>query len=348
VDYELCGDAAAPQSPAMTLTRTLPRPVARTRAAVSRRQPRADDLVAVPAMLARLAERQAGVVTRRALADAGIGKGHVAAAVQARRWRAVGRHVVVLHNGELSPRQQAWVAVLLPDKPAGLAGLSAASAAGLHGFEPDEVHVLVAHDTHVRTPAWIRVHESRRFRPDDLLVAGGPPRTSPARSLIDAATWSARPRRACAILCAGVQQRVVRAERLISELGQAGPVRHVAIMREILGDISGGGHTLAEIDLGPLGVRAGLGAPRRQALRKEPSGKIRYVDAEFDLPDGSTLIVEIDGAVHLQPASWWDDQWRQNELVIGRQAVLRFPSLVLRLEPRRVVDQLRRIHLAHS
>lgn len=106
-------------------------------------------------------------------------------------------------------------------------------------------------------------------------------------------------------------------------------------------------HSL-ELDLGPLAARAGLPTPRRQALRREVGGRVRYLDAEFDLPDGAVLAVEIDGAVHLQPESWWADSDRQNEVVIGGSPMLRFPSLTLRLEPARVVDQLRRVRLAHT
>jgi len=116
----------------------------------------------------------------------------------------------------------------------------------------------------------------------------------------------------------------------------------------VLGDIGGGGHTLAEIDLAPLARRAGLAAPRRQVLRREPGGRVRYVDAEFDLADGTTLIVEVDGAVHLKPVQWWDDLSRQNELVIGGRPVLRFDSVTIRIDPPAVVDQLARMRRAHE
>jgi hypothetical protein len=320
----------------------------RSRAFVQRRQPTGGDLVAVPDLLAQLAAAQSGVLSRRQLAAAGIGDNHVRAAIRARRWRAFGRNVVVLHNAELGERQPRWIAVLLPDKPAALAGLSATQAAGLRGFESDVVHVLVAHDTHTQVPSWVKLHESRRFTAADILPGVGPARTSTARGAIDAAAWSRYPRRACAILCAAVQQRLTTQDRLSTELRRAGAVRHVRIMREILGDISGGGHTLAEIDLGPLAARAGLPLPNRQALRPEPNGRIRYLDAEFDLPDGKVLAVEVDGAVHLQPESWWNDAKRQNEVVIGGRPMLRFPSLTIRLSPDEVIDQLARMRQAHT
>lgn len=125
-------------------------------------------------------------------------------------------------------------------------------------------------------------------------------------------------------------------------------MRHVKIMRAILGDISGGGHTLAEIDLAPLARRAGLPPPRRQVLRREPNGKKRYIDAEFDLPDGSTLLVEIDGTGHVELLEWEDDLDRQNELAIRVGTMLRFASMTVRLDPARVVGQLARMRRAHT
>lgn len=305
-------------------------------------------LVAVPDRLAHLATRQHAVLHREQLRAHGIGMAQIRAAVAAKRWQIVGRTAVILANSPLTTRQREWVAVLLPTKTAALAGLSAAAAAGLQGFEPDQVHILVAHDTCTRLPQWVKVHESRRFSAADVCRAQGPPRTSTSRSVIDAAAWSGSARRACALLCAAVQQRLTTPGRLSRELHHAGAIRHAAIMRAILGDISGGGHTLAEIDLAPLARQAGLPPPRRQALRREPGGKTRYLDAEFDLPDGTVIAVEVDGSVHLQPIAWWDDMSRQNELVIGGRSVLRYPSLTIRLEPQAVVEQLRRISIAHQ
>jgi hypothetical protein len=149
-------------------------------------------------------------------------------------------------------------------------------------------------------------------------------------------------------LCAGVQQRITTAAQLARELGSVGSIRHIATMRAVIGDIGGGGHTLDELELAPLARRAGLPAPRRQALRRERGGRVRYVDAEFDLPDGQLLIVEVDGAVHQRPETMWDDMTRQNELIISGSTVLRFSSVDIRLDHEHVVDQLRRVRDAHA
>jgi hypothetical protein len=312
------------------------------------RHPSGIDHLAVPAELASLVDRQAGVATRRQMSIAGFTAHDIETAARARRWRKFGRNVVVLQNAPLTAAQREWVAVLLPGKPAALAGLSAASAAGLRGFEPDRVHVLVEHATEVRVPAWVKLHESRRFSAMDINDAASPPRTRNPRAVIDAATWSKWPRRACAILCAAVQQRLVTVAQLEAELQAAGQIRHVAIMRDILGDIGGGGHTLAEIDFGPLARRAGLGPPRRQRLRRDWDGKVRWLDVEFNLPDGIVLVVEVDGRGHLEIENWLDDADRENEVVIDGRPVLRFPSITVRLNGPRVIDQLRRMRVAHT
>jgi very-short-patch-repair endonuclease len=312
------------------------------------RQPAGANLIAVPPELAELADRQAGVLTRRQLRGFGLDWDHVEAASSRQRWRTFGRNVVVLHNAPLSAEQRLWVAVLLPGKLCALAGPSAAAAGGLDGFETAQVHIVVPHGTHVAAPPWVKLHESRRFSADDIDPSSAPPRTHIARSIIDAAAWSRSPRRACAILCASVQQRLTTADRLAAELVAAGRVRHVAIMRSVLGDIAGGAHTLAEIDLGKLARRAGLTAPQRQAFRRDPDGGVRYLDAEFALPDGSLLVVEVDGRGHLEVRRWLDDLSRQNEVVIDGRTVLRFASLAIRLGEGKVVDQLRRMRLAHT
>ena len=46
-------------------------------------------------------------------------------------------------------------------------------------------------------------------------------------------------------------------------------------------------------------------------------------------------MVEVDGALHLVPKRWWDDQLRQNELVLK-------DDLVLRHEKPIVISQLSR------
>jgi len=52
-------------------------------------------------------------------------------------------------------------------------------------------------------------------------------------------------------------------------------------------------------------------------------------------------VIEVDGAVHLKPLTWWDDMFRQNGIVIAGRPMLRFASVGIRLQPERVDAQLR-------
>jgi hypothetical protein len=146
--------------------------------------------VAVPEELAHLAERQWGVLTRAQLHAGGFHKDHIRSAMSARRWQPVGRQVVVLHNAPFTQLQREWVAVLLAGKPAALARLSAATAAGLTGFADEQVHVVVARDSNTGWPEWVKVHNSRRFSVGDIATADAalpvdhdPPRAGLGRRL---------------------------------------------------------------------------------------------------------------------------------------------------------------------
>lgn len=298
--------------------------------------------------LAPVAAAQAGVVRRDQLHRLAVPEGVVRAQLAAGRWRAVGPAVVSLSTGPLLPGSAAagWAAVLHAGGSgrAALAGRSALAAAGLTGWPPDGVDVLVRRGA---TPGplpevGLRLHESRRLDISADARVGAPPRTGVERSAIDAAAWSARRRPACGLLAAVVQQRLTTASRLTTALDAAGPVRHARLLRTVLRDIEGGAEALTEIDFGRLCRRAGLPPPVRQEVRRDASGRRRYLDATLRDVHGRLVRVEVDGAVHLAPATYWDDMRRGNELVLAGERVLRFPSVALYLEEPVVVDQLRR------
>ena len=73
-------------------------------------------------------------------------------------------------------------------------------------------------------------------------------------------------------------------------------------------------------------------------LRRDSSGRRRYLDALFD---EWQVHVEIDGGQHLDARSAWSDMRRQNDLWIAGDRVLRFPAWALRLDPSSVMHQVR-------
>jgi len=285
--------------------------------------------------LDNLADLQDGVLTRAQLLECGYDRFAIQAQLDARRWQRAARNVVVLHNGPLTTRQRRWVGVL-SQTTAALAGVTAAHEHGLKGFDDDLVHVLVPYGARIRAADDVVVHVSRRFNADDVCRSRLLPTVRVERALVDAASWMRLPRKACAVLAAGVQQRLTTASRLKPELASAQRARHHALLTYVLADIEGGAESFGEIDLGRLARRAGLPTPKRQAFRYDRAGRRRWLDADMD-----GFFVEVDGAVHLRALNYWNDMDRQNDLLIvtGRP-ILRFSTVAIRLAPARVMEQL--------
>lgn len=270
--------------------------------------------------------------------------GHSAAQIRAHldadRWCRYG-YAIVLHNGPLS-REQRWHVGLVHAGPRALfTGITALTWYGLRGWERDEVDVLVTRGARIldspiplrvrRVRNWTRVHRDLskpiHVRPHAVLVAASGFRA-----------W----RPACGILVASVQQRIVSISSLSTALSETPRLRHRQLLGQTLGDIEQGAQALSEIDLVRLCRRFGLPVPEQQRVRREPGGRRRYLDGTWRRADGRLVVVEVDGALHLEQRRWWDDQLRQNEVTLDNAIVLRYPSVVLRREPELVAMQLAR------
>jgi hypothetical protein len=295
-------------------------------------------------MLGSLADRQDGVLRRDHLRELGISRYVVEAMLAARRWQGIGPLVLALHNGPLTTRQKLWAAVFNAGTPAGLAARTAAAEQGLTGWSTELIEVLVPRGAVVGRLRGIgvKIHESRRFTDADLHPGMALPQVRIERALIDAAAWSRSARTACGIVAAGVQQRLTTPERLQIELDRAGAVGHRRLLQAALVDIQGGAQAVSEMDFLRFCRRNGLPKPQLQVVRRDSAGRRRYLDATFRRADGRLVHVEIDGALHLVVNTYWRDMARGNELVIGSERVLRFPSYVVRSNDPVAIDQLRR------
>lgn len=272
-------------------------------------------------------------IVRRGISDNAI-RAHLAAG----RWQLCGT-AVVLHNAQLT-RQQRWTAALINVGPRSvLTSFTGLEQAGLEGWQRDEIHVLAPAGA-VRVECGLPIVLHRTRLPPDRLQPARCHRPAPA-ALLAAASF-ASPRPGVGILAATVQQRLATAAELRVALACAPKIRHRVALIAAVADIGMGADALSEIDFVRLCRRAGLPRPRQQAVRVEPSGRRRYLDAEWVRADGRRVAVEVDGAIHLAPARWFADQLRQNEITLSGTVVLRFPSAILRTEPGLVIAQLRR------
>lgn len=222
------------------------------------------------------------------------------------RWQRAGA-AIVLHNGPFSPAQRLEVARIHAGPRALFTGFTATQILGVTGWERDAVDLLAPAGTRLRggcpVPVRLNLH-------GDSPVHREPGRhieALPYALLRAAATFrSARP--AAGLLAAAVQQCVTTAAALASALDSRVRTRHRAVLIAAVHDIDGGSQALSEIDFVRLCRRNGLPTPVRQEVRRERSGRRRYHD----------------------------------ELALADALVLRFPSVVVRVDPALVVDQLRR------
>jgi hypothetical protein len=283
---------------------------------------------------AALAIRQCGVATRSQLVDLGLTYKYIDHQIAAVRWREYGRQTIVLHNTTPSRTQLMWIAVLDATQPAALASHTALEAAGFRGFADEArlVHILVERGAEYARIPRVKVHESRRFGAEDIVVAPGPPRVSSARGAIDAGAWQRWARFACAMMAAVVQQGMCTPDQLRDELETCGAIRHRRAMQLALLDITDGAQSLGELDISRLCRRYGLALPDRQRLRKDSAGRTRYLDCEWILANGDVVVLEVDGQHHMDVEHWTADMKRERKIVIGRRWVLRASTVEVRLD----------------
>lgn len=267
------------------------------------------------------------------------------------KWQQPCRGVVVTHSGPLSEIQLLRVALNRCGPHAVLAGLTAAKLDNFRGFDDKSpvaevpIYVLTPPGTKRRTAPLgltLIVHQSKLLTDEDVHPLRQPRRTRIARSLVDAAAWMPTDRGAMAVLAAGVQQGRARVTDLRAVLDRAGMIRRRGLMLDILGDIEGGAQALSELDFTRKVVRQfKLPEPSRQVGKRDSRKRRRWIDVVFD---EWKVMVEIDGAQHIQPLDQWDDMERDNDLEIDGYRMLRFPAWLVRDKPeyvaRKILDAL--------
>ncbi len=98
---------------------------------------------------------------------------------------------------------------------------------------------------------------------------------------------------------------------------------------------------MSEIDFVAMCRRAGLPPPSQQVIPHRPLRPSALPRRTVEAGRRPHVTVEIDGAAHRAVVTYWDDMYRGNELVISGEPVLRHPSVAVRLDEARVIEQLR-------
>jgi hypothetical protein len=228
---------------------------------------------------------QSGVVTSQQAVQL-LGRGAVRGMIRSGRWRSICRNVLLTGNGRLTREQQLWVAVLASGSEAVLAGVTAATAAGVRGLRGEPLYVLIPAARQVSStlrqlpldmPA-VLAHRSA-ILPESHLQLGRPMRTAVARALADAAGWARSDDEARTILAAGCQQRRTTAGEIRDVVTELPKLQRRPLILRTLDDIEGGAQALSELDFVALCRRFRLPLPDLQERRVDASGRVRYLDA---------------------------------------------------------------------
>ncbi|MBC7678253.1 MAG: hypothetical protein H7233_04605 [Pseudorhodobacter sp.] len=276
-----------------------------------------------------------GVVTRRQLQAAGVPRWWVRNELARGRWQRIGRQVVVAHNGPVDAATRRAAAVLEVGSRAALDGVASLQHAGLTGLTDTRIDVITPKSSTPLRPAGVKVHESRRFREQDVL-GNGVRRTTPAVAAVHAALWAVSDPQATLFVVMTVQQRLATVAQLRVALLAVRRHRRRAVLDHLLVELAAGAQSLGERDVATGPRQRGPPVPTRQVVRQGASRR-QYLDLEWE---AFGLVVEVDGAGHGEAAQQLADVLRDLAVAADGQTPVRIPLTAWVLDEEAVLDAL--------
>lgn len=258
-------------------------------------------------VIAELAARQNGVVTRQHLLDAGLKRGAIAHRLAAGRLHRIHRGVYLVGHSVPPPLARETAALFAVGPGSALSHRSASHRLGLLPDWKGDVDVLTT-GSDPGPFAGIKVHRTRQLDPKDLTRRHGLPLTAPARTLLDLSEVVPA-RQVERAMAEALRARLVTQAEIEALLARSPGRRGIAVLRELLAAAHGPALTRSEAEHRFLAlVRAG-GLPA-------PETNVRVAGHEVDFLWRETrCIVEVDGfAFHSTRAAFERDRLRDAEL----------------------------------
>lgn len=251
-------------------------------AAVQARQP-------IPRALTRLAELQAGVVSREQVLGTGFGPAGLVRLVRSGIWVRVSSGIYLTAAVPISWTALAWSGVLIGGDAARLGGRAAAFLHDLLPIPPDQIEVLVPATRAAPAVAGVWYFRREREGVRSRTSLGSPPRLTvedTVLDLIDDPDCTARD--AVNWLTMAVQARKTTPERMLRTGQGRRYLRHRGLLEDVLIDVRAGVRSPIELDYLRSVERAHeLPVGIRQAGRRNTEVDVYYKDYG--------LIVELDG-----------------------------------------------------
>jgi hypothetical protein len=286
-----------------------------------------------------LIKRQNGVLARRQALATGLS---VSALRHRLRpggpWKVCLPGVYRAQTGPPTQEQRETAALLYAGPEALLTGSAALHLYRLPAPDATLVDVLIPARRERMNVSYVRVHRTARL-PEVVFGPAHHRCAPPARAVADAVRALTDLGDARALVAGVVQSRGCHVWQLEQEL-EDGPVRHSALLRQVLAEVADGVRSAPEAELRVLIKRAGLPMPLFNPKLCLPDGTfIARPDAWW--PEAG-VAVEVDSRRwHFSPEDWERTMDRHDRLSQHAIVTLHFAPSKLRTEPDLVITQLR-------
>jgi hypothetical protein len=272
--------------------------------------------VHLPPELARVASRQAGVVSRRQLAGR-LNDASVRHRLRSADWQHLFPGTYATFTGPVPPLARMWAAVLYAGAGAVVSRETAAHAYRWQGA-PALVDVSIPTGRRVREQPGLRIHRTA-LPAYDIATVQRLPATSPNRTVLDLAVSAATVDAALGLIADAVGGRRVSAEVLAHRIHEAQRFRWRQPVLDALADVADGSNSLLELRFAQLLRLHGLPVGVRQR-RVQQQGRTVRVDMAWE-----GVVAELDGLLgHNRYADRHRDMQRDNGHVLADARVLRY------------------------
>ncbi len=302
----------------------------------------------LPITWAALANAQADLLTRQQLNAMGHDRQFVRTQLRAGRWQEVTSTVIATTTGLLHRDQRMWAGVLQGGRHAAVANLTSLEVHGLRHWPREQITIAVPKSRGIEPLAGVHFMETRRPSARFVTTRAGLPVWKVEPSALLFAAYEPVTRTAYGLLSAVVQQRLTTPADLERWIGRMRPLRRAKPFRRLLAEMAGGVQSVAELDVGRMCRRHHIPMPARQVRRRDASGRVRYTDAEWRLPGGQVVVLEVDGAFHMEVEHWADDIERERALVAQGAIILRCTAMELREDDSTIAAHLKSVGVTAS
>jgi predicted transcriptional regulator of viral defense system len=259
----------------------------------------------IPDAVAKTAQWQAGILSRRQLLDAGLTSQMIATRLERQRWQMLYRGAYALFSGPPPRVSWLWAAVLRAGEGAVLSHQTAAELHGLIDSPAETIYVTVPSTRRVAAPG-IAVRISGRAG-EARQPNREPPRTTVEETVLDLIQFSRTFDDACGWLTRACGRRLTTEVKLRAALGQRKKMRWRTELDDVLTAAGEGIHSVLEYRYVRDVERAHGLPPAKHQVRVVIDGRAVYRDAYYE---EYRLAVELDGRLAHPDEERWRDSRR--------------------------------------